>query len=63
MYTDSVSPKTRFQIVLEPTQLAALRLIEERTGAKVSEQIRRAIDGYLESQKFVSKADLRKVMG
>jgi hypothetical protein len=37
--------------MLEPGQLAALKAIEERTGAPVAEQIRRAIDGYLASQK------------
>ena len=55
--------KTRFQIVLERRQLEALRLIEEHTGAKVSEQIRRAIDAYLASQKFVPKVVLGKLLG
>lgn len=36
--------------MLEPGQLAALHVIEDRTGARISEQIRRAIDGYLETQ-------------
>ena len=48
--------------MLEPAQLVALKLIEERTGAPVGEQIRRAIDAYLEVQRTVSKTELRKVM-
>jgi len=33
--------------MLEPEQVAALREIEARTGARISEQIRRAIDDWL----------------
>lgn len=57
-----MSPKQRFPVMLEPAQLVALKLIEERTGAPVGEQIRRAIDAYLEVQRTVSKTELRKVM-
>jgi hypothetical protein len=42
-----MSPKQRFQILLEPEQLQALRAIEERTGAPVARQIRMAIDRWL----------------
>jgi hypothetical protein len=42
-----VTPKQRFQILLEPDQLEALRRIEERTGAPVARQIRMAVDRWL----------------
>jgi hypothetical protein len=45
-----MSPKQRFPVMLEPSQLAGLKTIEARTGARVSEQIRRAIDRWLEEQ-------------
>jgi len=53
--------KQRLQLLVEPVQLAALRLIEERTGANVSEQIRRAIDAYLDEQTIISKAERRRL--
>lgn len=43
-----MSPKDRFQIMLEPAQLAELRKLQDQTGAPVAEHIRRAIDAYLE---------------
>jgi ribbon-helix-helix protein len=45
-----MSPKQRFPVMLEPEQVAALREIEARTGARISEQIRRAIDDWLAKQ-------------
>jgi hypothetical protein len=45
-----MSPKTRFQVMLEPEQLAAMRRTEEKTGAAIGEQIRRAIDEWLRRQ-------------
>jgi len=45
-----MSPKQRFPVMLEPEQVAALRDIEARTGARISEQIRRAIDDWLAKQ-------------
>lgn len=42
-----MSPKDRFQIMLEADQLAQLRQLQEETGAPVAEHIRRAIDAYL----------------
>lgn len=42
--------KHRFQVFLEPSQLAALRRVEARTGAPLAVQIRRAIDAYLVKQ-------------
>src|SRR5712691_1313136 len=49
-HTDAMSPKQRFPVMLEPEQVAALREIEARTGARISEQIRRAIDDWLAKQ-------------
>jgi hypothetical protein len=42
-----MSPKTRFQVMLEPKQLDALRRNEAETGAPIGEQIRRAINEWL----------------
>lgn len=57
-----MSRKQPFRMMLEPDQLATLRLIETRVGVNVSEQIRRAIDAYLETQTTVSKAERRKLL-
>jgi hypothetical protein len=45
-----MSPKTRFQVMLEPDQLAAMRRIEEETGAPIGEQIRRAVNEWLKAR-------------
>jgi hypothetical protein len=58
-----MSPKQKFNLVIEPVQLAALKAIEERTGARISEQIRRAIQAYLENQTVLTKAELKKLLG
>jgi hypothetical protein len=58
-----MSPKQRFPVMLEPGQVAALKAIERETGAPVGEQIRRAIGAYLESQKVLPKAEIRKLLG
>jgi Ribbon-helix-helix domain len=58
-----MSPKQKFNLVIEPAQLAALKAIEERTGARISEQIRRAIQAYLENQTVLTKAELKKLLG
>jgi len=52
-----MSPKQRFQILLEPKQLEALRRIEANTGAPVARQIRMAVDRWLtrKSAKAVSR--------
>jgi hypothetical protein len=57
-----MSPKQRFNFLIEPGQLAVLKRIEETTGAKVSEQIRRAIQAYLESQSVLPKAEVRRLI-
>lgn len=50
VYTYAMSPKERFQVMLEPEQIAALRSIEDRTGAPLAVQIRRAVDAWLKMQ-------------
>jgi hypothetical protein len=55
--------KERFNFFIETCQLAGLRAIEERTGARVAEQIRRAVAAYLESQRVLPKAEMRKILG
>jgi hypothetical protein len=58
-----VSPKQRFNLSVEPAQLAVLQAIQERTGATPSEQIRRAIQMYLGSQTVLTKAEMKKLLG
>jgi hypothetical protein len=45
---------TRFQVMLEPKQILAMRRIEERTGAALAEQIRRAVDVWVKAQQSKS---------
>ena len=45
-----MSPKQRFQILLEPEQIAALRRIQERTAAPLASQIRQAVQKWIEQQ-------------
>ena len=40
----------RFQMFIEENVLAALKGIQDRTGASVAHQIREAVDAYLEAQ-------------
>ncbi len=56
-----MSPKRPFNLMLEPKQIQALREIERRTGAPPSEQIRRAIDTYLQTQSVLSKKELERI--
>ena len=59
----TMSPKQRFQFMIEPEHLRALRRIEEETGAAVGEQIRRAVSSYLSTQRAVPKAEIGKILG
>jgi hypothetical protein len=43
-------PRTRYNFFIENEQREALRLVKERDGIPESEQIRRAIDLWLESK-------------
>ena len=56
VYAYAMSPKDRFQIMLEPAQLAQLRKLQDETGAPVAEHIRRAIAAYLVGFKKKRKA-------
>jgi hypothetical protein len=47
-----MSPKARFQMMLEPDQLEALRTLQDVTGAAMAEHIRRAIAQYLASKEI-----------
>lgn len=47
--------------MIEPGQLAALRAIEAKNGARVSTQIRLAIDAYLEAQKVIPRTEMKKL--
>jgi hypothetical protein len=40
-------PTQRFQVLLEPEQLEALRRVETETGTPVARQIRMAVDRWL----------------
>src|SRR5262252_2402472 len=42
--------KVRFQILLEPAQLAALQRREVATGAPIAVQVRRAVDAWITTQ-------------
>jgi len=46
-----MSPKVRFQLVLEPSQLKGLRALKDQDGASVGESVRRAIDTYLAAKR------------
>jgi len=58
-----MSPRGRFQLVIDPGQLDALRMIQASVGAPVSTQIRKAIDTYLKTQTVLTKAELKDVLG
>jgi hypothetical protein len=55
-----MSPKARFQVMLEPDQLDALRKLQEATGATVAEHIRRAIADYVKSKTDRQRPSRRK---
>ncbi|MGH9162198.1 MAG: ribbon-helix-helix domain-containing protein [Vicinamibacteraceae bacterium] len=57
-----MSPKRRFNMMLEPKQIEILREIERRTGATVSEQVRRAIDAYLRTQNVITEKEIRQIL-
>ena len=57
-----VSPKYRFNVMIEPGRLELLREIERRTGTTASEQIRRAVDTYLQAQSVLTKKEVAKIL-
>lgn len=57
----SMSPKIRFQVMLEPEQLEALRRRQDETGVTVGELIRRAIDAALPGRQPQKKTARKRV--
>jgi hypothetical protein len=57
-----MSPKQRFNMMVEPKQLEVLREIERRTGARVSELIRRAVDSYIATQTILTKKEVAAIL-
>jgi len=57
-----MSPKQRFNLMLEPGQVTVLKAIEERTGAPMSEQIRRALNAYFDAQTVIPKAEVKRLL-
>jgi hypothetical protein len=57
-----MSPKRRFSMMVEPKQIDVLREIERRTGAPISEQIRRAVDAYIATQTIVTKKEVAAIL-
>jgi hypothetical protein len=55
-----VSPKEFTAFRLEVAQLEALRAIRDRDGIPVSEQVRRAIDKWVELKGVAVKADRKR---
>jgi len=57
-----MSPKARYQFMIEPAQRDALRQIKQDSGVPEGEQIRRAIDFWLKAQGVTSKADRKRAV-
>jgi hypothetical protein len=56
-----MAPKVRYNFWLEIEKRDALRLIKDQQGIPESEQIRRAVDAWLESKGVIKKADRKRV--
>jgi hypothetical protein len=50
-----MSPLQRFQVLLKPEQIAALRQIERRTGTSMGGLIRLAVDAWLATNSTARK--------
>lgn len=55
MYGCAMSPKVRFNMLLDEHQRQGLRAVKERDGIPESEQVRRAIDEWLERRGITSE--------
>jgi hypothetical protein len=55
-----MTPKARYQFMIEPEQRDALRRIKESEGIPEAEQIRRAINEWLERREGTHKKAERK---
>jgi hypothetical protein len=56
-----MAPRTRYTFYMDAAQREGLRLVKERDGVSESEQIRRAIERWLE-EKGVRKADRKRAV-
>lgn len=61
MYAYAMSPKVRYNFLIDEDQRDALRRIKERDGIAESEQIRRAIGEWLERRGEVKTERRRAV--
>ena len=55
-----MTPRTRYNFFIEDQQREGLRLVKERDGVSESEQIRRAINAWLEARGVRMKAARRR---
>jgi len=53
-------PRVRYDFYVEPEQLDGLRRVRERDGVLPSEQIRRAIDVWLEQKGVKPRAERKR---
>jgi hypothetical protein len=56
-----MTPKARYNFMIDEDQREGLRAVKERDGISESEQIRRAIDNWLES-KNVKRAERKRAV-
>jgi hypothetical protein len=61
VYLRLVAPRQRYNLFIDPEQKAALAAIKARDGIPESEQIRRAIDRWLEERGAV-KAERKRAV-
>jgi hypothetical protein len=53
-------PLQRFQILLDPGQLRAMRAIERQNGARIATQVRFAVAMYLRKQTVISQREVER---
>jgi hypothetical protein len=55
-----MSPLQRFQVLLKPEQIEALRKIEQRTGTSMGALVRLAVDAWLNERDGDRKAERKR---
>jgi hypothetical protein len=55
-----VTPRNRYTFFIDDEQRAALTKVKERDGISESEQIRRAIDGWLKEKGVTAKTERKR---
>ena len=55
-----MTPRTRHNFFIDDDQMERLREVKERDGVPVAEQIRRAIDAWLEQKGVLKKKPTKK---